>query len=106
MTTSRAIVITSDRGTAADPGRLIRGRRGVGNGRHRRLDVTFHGDGNRARDKDAGANPGMARRVAASLLKQDQGRGSIKAKRFNAALDEHYLLRTLQRSTADQMRWP
>jgi hypothetical protein len=34
--------------------------------------------------------------VAASLLKQDTGRGSIKAKRLNAAWDDKYLQRFLQ----------
>ena len=93
--------ITSYRGTAADLGRLIRGHWGVENGLHWCLDVTFREDDNRTRDKNAGANLGVVRRVAASLLQQDRGRGSIKAKRFNAALDESYLLRTLQGLTAD-----
>jgi hypothetical protein len=44
---------------------------------------------------------GMVRRVAASLLKQDTGRGSIKAKRFGAALDEQYLERVLQGFTVN-----
>jgi hypothetical protein len=35
--------------------------------------------------------------LAASLLKQMPERGSIHAKRFNAALDEDYLLKALQR---------
>jgi hypothetical protein len=38
---------------------------------------------------------GLVRRVAASLLKQDTGKGSIKAKRLKAALDEDYLLQSL-----------
>jgi len=37
----------------------------------------------------------VIRRVAASLLKQDPSRGSIKAKRLGAALDEKYLERVL-----------
>ena len=58
--------------------------------------VSFGEDENRTRDTNAGANLGVIRRVAASLLKQDPGKGSIKAKRLNAALDEKYLLRALQ----------
>jgi hypothetical protein len=59
-------------------------------------DVSFGEDGNRTTDTNAGANLGVIRRVAASLLKQDVGKGSIKAKRLNAALDHNYLLRALQ----------
>ncbi len=39
---------------------------------------------------------GLVRRLALSLLRQDPAKGSIKAKRLNAALDENYLLRILQ----------
>jgi hypothetical protein len=53
-------------------------------------------DANRTRVGHAGANLGLVRRVAAPLLSQDGARGSIKAKRFNAALDDSYLLRVLQ----------
>jgi hypothetical protein len=58
--------------------------------------VAFREDANRTRAGHAGANLGLVRRVAASLLSQDGARGSIKAKWFNAALDESYLLRVLQ----------
>jgi predicted transposase YbfD/YdcC len=88
--------ITSLRATAAELGRLIRGHWGVENGLHWCLDVSFGEDENRTRDRNAGANLGVVRRVAASLLKQDKARGSIKAKRLNAALDHKYLERALQ----------
>lgn len=52
--------------------------------RRRRAVATQEG-ANRTRDAIAGANLGEARRVASSLLKQ--GKGSIRAKRLNAALD-------------------
>jgi hypothetical protein len=58
--------------------------------------VTFREDANRTKDANAGANLGAIRRVATSLLKQDPGKGSIKSKRFQAALDTNYLLRVLQ----------
>jgi hypothetical protein len=60
------------------------------------LDVSFREDTNRTRDRNAGANLGVVRRVAASLLKQDEARGSIKAKRLTAALDHKYLERALR----------
>ena len=70
--------------------------RSIENGLHWVLDVAFREDGNRTRMGHAGANLGLVRRVAASLLKRDPGPGSIKAKRLNAALDENYLLQVLQ----------
>jgi predicted transposase YbfD/YdcC len=88
--------LTSLRATARAMAGYIRGHWGVENGLHWCLDVAFGEDANRTRDRNAGANLGIVRRVAASLLKQDKSRGSIKAKRFGAALDEAYLERILQ----------
>jgi predicted transposase YbfD/YdcC len=87
--------LTSLRATAAELGRRVRGHWGVENGLHWCLDVAFGEDANRTRDPTAGANLGVVRRVAASLLKQDAGKGSIKDKRLNAALDPDHLLRAL-----------
>jgi predicted transposase YbfD/YdcC len=88
--------ITSYRGRAKTMGRYTRGHWGIENGLHWVLDVAFREDANRTRDKNAGANLGLVRRLAASLLKQVPERGSIHAKRFNAALDDEYLLKALQ----------
>jgi len=93
--------ITSLRCSATKLAGYIRGHWGVENGLHWCLDVSFGEDANKTRDRNAGANLGLVRRVAASLLKQDPGRGSIKAKRFGAALDEKYLERVLQGFTAN-----
>ena len=93
--------ITSLRATAEKLAGYVRGHWGVENGLHWCLDVSFREDANRTRDRNAGANLGVVRRVAASLLKQDKGRGSIKGKRFGAALDEKYLERVLQGFTAN-----
>ena len=76
--------------------RLIRGHWGVENNLHWCLDIAFREDDNRTRDTNAGANLGVVRRVAASLIKQDKGKGSIKAKRLNAAWDQNYLEQVLQ----------
>lgn len=88
--------LTSLRSSAAEMAGYVRGHWGVENGLHWCLDVSFREDANRTRDTNAGANLGMVRRVAASLLKQDAGKGSIKAKRLNAAWDLEYLGRVLQ----------
>ncbi len=74
----------------------MRGHWGVENGLHWVLDVAFGEDGNKTREGHAGANLGLVRRVALSLLRQDAARGSVKAKRFQAALDTGYLLKVLQ----------
>jgi predicted transposase YbfD/YdcC len=95
-TSAAHFYITSLRSSAKDLAGYIRGHWGVENGLHWCLDVSFREDANRTQDTNAGANLGVLRRVAASLLKQDTDQGSIKAKRFNAALDHNYLLKVLQ----------
>jgi predicted transposase YbfD/YdcC len=88
--------VTSLRGTAAELGKLIRRHWSVENELHWCLDVAFREDDSKTAAGHAGANLGLVRRVAASLLKQDSGKGSIKAKRLKAALDERYLMQVLQ----------
>lgn len=88
--------ITSLRSSAEELAGYVRGHWGVENGLHWCLDVSFREDQNRTRDTNAGANLGVVRRVAASLLKQDTTRGSIKAKRLNAAWDQDYLKQVLR----------
>ena len=100
-TSTAHFYLTSLRLPAAEVAGYVRGHWGVENGLHWCLDVTFREDANRTRDTNAGANLGMIRRVAASLLKPDGGKGSIKAKRLGAALDTEYLERVLQGFKAD-----
>jgi predicted transposase YbfD/YdcC len=88
--------ITSLRGTAAELGKLIRRHWAVENELHWCLDVAFGEDANKTAAGHAGANLGLVRRVAASLLKQDPGKGSIKAKRLRAGWDGEYRLRVLR----------
>jgi predicted transposase YbfD/YdcC len=88
--------LTSLRGTASELGRLIRRHWAVENELHWALDVTFREDANRTRAGHAGANLGLVRRVAVSLLKQDPGQGSMPTKRFRAALDGAYLEQILR----------
>jgi predicted transposase YbfD/YdcC len=95
-TSTHHFYITSLRAGARKLAAVARGHWGVENGLHWCLDVSFGEDANRTRDTNAGANLGVVRRVAASLLKQDTGKGSIKAKRLNAGWDNEYLLRVLQ----------
>jgi predicted transposase YbfD/YdcC len=93
--------ITSLRGTASELGRLIRRHWSVENELHWCLDVAFREDANKTASGHAGANLGLVRRVAASLLKQDGEKGSIKAKRLRAGWDDGYRLQVLQGFTED-----
>lgn len=88
--------VTSRRGTAAELGRLVRRHWAVENELHWCLDVSFREDASPTSAGHAGTNLGLVRRVAASLIKQDSARGSVKAKRLTAAWDDAYLLKLLQ----------
>jgi predicted transposase YbfD/YdcC len=87
---------SSRRASAKRLGEWVRGHWGIENGRHRVLDVAFGEDANKTRSGHAGADLGLVRRGALWLLRQDPARGSVKAKRRSAALDEDYLLKVLQ----------
>lgn len=52
-------------------------------------DMAFSEDSNRTAAGHAGTNLGLTRRIAVSLLRQDPGKGDIKAKRLNTALNEN-----------------
>ena len=92
----RLIDILAIKAKARKMGAWVRGHWGVENGLHWVLDVAFGEDDNKTRSGHAGANLGLVRRVALSLLRQDPAKGSVKAKRLSAALDENYLMKVLQ----------
>jgi predicted transposase YbfD/YdcC len=77
----------------------IRNHWGIENALHWCLDVSFREDESRTRAGHAGANLGLLRRVALSLLKQAGTKGSIKARRMKAGWDDDYLLQVLQAIT-------
>ena len=88
--------ITSHAGTAAELGRRVRGHWGIENHLHWALDVAFREDDSRTSAGHAGANLGMLRRVAVSLLQKAGDHGSIQTRRMKAAWDDQYLLKALQ----------
>ena len=88
--------VTSYRGTAAELAGYVRGHWGIENGLHWVLDVAFREDASRTRSGHAGANLGMLRRVAVSLLKRAGGHGSIQTKRLTAGWDDEFLLTVLR----------
>ncbi len=79
----------------------IRGHWGIENSLHWCLDVSFREDESRAAAGHAGANLGVVRRVALSLLKRADPEGSIQARRMKAAWDDNYMLKVLQGITAN-----
>jgi predicted transposase YbfD/YdcC len=74
----------------------IRGHWGIENGLHWVLDVVFREDQSRARAGHAAENLAMLRRVAVSLLKQDDSKGSLKGKRKRAGWNTDFLTHLLE----------
>jgi predicted transposase YbfD/YdcC len=93
------LYISSRAGRPRQMGGLVRGHWGIENGLHWVLDVVFREDESRARG--GGANLGMLRRVATSLLKRAPGKGSIHTKRLKAGWDNQFLLEVLGGITSD-----
>ena len=60
------------------------------------LDVAFREDESRTEAGHAGANLGMVRRVAVSLLKRAGTKGSVHTRRLRAAWDDRYLIQVIQ----------
>lgn len=88
--------LTSLRVSASVLAGYIRNHWGIENGLHWVLDVSFREDESRTRSGHAGANLGMIRRVAVSLLKRTGKKGSIQTRRMRSGWDNDYLLKVLQ----------
>ncbi len=73
----------------------VREHWGIENRVHSVLDVIFHQDASRIRSGDAPQNMAVVRHMALNLLRQDPSQGSLKTKRFRAALNDDYLARVL-----------
>lgn len=80
---------------AATVNALVRGHWGIENRLHWVLDVAFQEDANRIRTGDAPQNMGVVRHIALNLLRQETSPGSLKTKRFRAALNDAYLAQVL-----------
>lgn len=70
---------------------LTRGHWGIENHLHWHLDVTFSEDACRARTGHAAENLNIMRKLALHRLAQNQTKGSLKKKRFRAALNQQFL---------------
>ena len=73
----------------------IRSHWGIENKVHWVLDVVFREDASRVRAGHAAENLGWLRRVALALLKQDDGKDSIKCKRLKAGWNNDFLEKLL-----------
>ena len=78
-------------------GQKIRSHWGIENTLHWTLDVTFSEDKSRIRRDHAPENLAIIRRLALSLINQEKSlKSSTKMKRFQAGLDNDYLLKILE----------
>jgi len=74
----------------------IRSHWGIENNLHWTLDVTFSEDNSRIRRDHSPENFSLLRRLAVNLLKQETTfKGSLKMKRYKAAMDNNYLVKIL-----------
>ena len=83
-------------GTAQEYLGAIRGHWGIENSLHWVLDVVFREDESRHHAGHSGENLGLLRRLAISLLKQEESsKDSLKTKRLRCGWDDEYLAKVL-----------
>lgn len=73
----------------------IRSHWSIENSLHWVLDVVFREDAGRIRKENSPQNMALLRKIALNILKQDSSKGSLKQKRYRAALDDTFLLHLL-----------
>lgn len=88
--------IASLREDASTVLRAIRRHWAVENECHWVLDVVFDEDRSRIRLGDSPENFSLLRQIALSILKQDPSKGSLKSKRFKAALNDDFRLQLIR----------
>jgi predicted transposase YbfD/YdcC len=90
------LYISSHKPNAKKLAQAIRQHWSIENTQHWSLDVTFGEDTRRQQDRNGAANLAAVRRLALSLLRQDQtNKRGLKNKRLACALDPDYLLTVL-----------
>ena len=73
----------------------VRGHWGIENGLHWVLDVSFDEDQSRLRTDHSPENMALLRRLALSLLKQNDRKGSVRGKRLQSGWDDQFLTEVL-----------
>lgn len=95
-TTQVRFYISSLSSNAEKIATVIRSHWGIENSLHWTLDVTFSEDKSRIRKDNSPENFALLRRLAINLLKQETSfKGSLKMKRYRAAMDNSYLTKIL-----------
>lgn len=75
----------------------VRDHWGIENSFHWVLDMTFGEDDSRIRAGDSPQNMAVLRHLALNILKKDKSKGSLRQKRYKAALDDTFLSQLLDR---------
>jgi predicted transposase YbfD/YdcC len=83
--------IGSKRCSVRQYGKVLRNHWSIENNLHWQMDVTFGEDASRIQNRHGSENFAMLRRLALGLLKQHPSQGSIRSKRYEAALDVEFL---------------
>ena len=81
--------------------RVIRSHWSIENSLHWVLDVTFGEDASRIRQGYAAENLGLLRRLSINLLKREPSRLSLKMKRYQAGMNNDFLMKILAASAAE-----
>ncbi|RPJ38865.1 MAG: ISAs1 family transposase [Planctomycetaceae bacterium] len=76
----------------------VRAHWGIENGCHWVLDVIFHEDASRTWLHQADENLALLRKIALNLIRHHPAKGSLKGKRYRAALNTDFLLEIMQSS--------
>jgi predicted transposase YbfD/YdcC len=100
-TIKRRFYISSLAADAQRHNHVIRSHWSIENSLHWVLDVTFNEDASRIRQGYAAENLGLLRRLSINLLKRESSRQSLKMKRYQAGLDNDFLMKILAASAAD-----
>ena len=96
MTEEVRYYILSEDLTGKDFARAVRQHWSIENNCHWQLDVLFHEDASRVRERTLTNNLSWMRRVAISLLKHHPSTDSLKGKRQSAGWNDHFLAQVLQ----------
>lgn len=99
QTSSRRFFLSSKEPGFEHCSTSIRSHWGIENQLHWCLDVVFAEDNCRLRKDNAPRNMTILRRLALNLLRQDTSKGSLKMKRYQAGLDNNFLLQILANSS-------
>jgi predicted transposase YbfD/YdcC len=91
-----AYYISSLEADAAQLLDITRSHWSIENSLHWVLDLTFREDESRIRSGNSPQNMNLLRQLALNILKRSSAKGSLRQKRYRAALDDTFLLTLLE----------